>query len=75
MTTAVATNASGGVIYPAQQAQPQPQFSTENDPTQVSLIFWNLNLFWPLNKCLMFLTENLDLNLNLPLALEFFKIF
>lgn len=35
MTTAVATNASGGVIYPAQQTQPQPQFSTDNDAQTV----------------------------------------
>ncbi|KAL7013140.1 hypothetical protein ACKWTF_015214 [Chironomus riparius] len=36
MTTAVATNASGGVIYPAQQTQPQPQFSTDDAQTTVN---------------------------------------
>jgi len=36
MTTAVATNASGGVIYPAQQTQPQPQFSTDDTQTVIN---------------------------------------
>ncbi|XP_070508575.1 muscle calcium channel subunit alpha-1 isoform X3 [Chironomus tepperi] len=36
MTTAVATNASGGVIYPTQPSQPQPQFSTDDAQTTIN---------------------------------------